>query len=109
MSASIRVTTLLVRIGEGEQREALHGGHDDHEERGQHDGPRILGVEGIEGRLDQDRVEARRAGHQGDQHEHQGQVLRCGRIQSRHRRLIKGRVSPRRMLLRRHGFFEIPD
>ena len=80
---------------EAEKREALDGRDGDHEERRQHDGALVLGREGVEGRLDEDRVEPGRAGDEDDEPEHGGELAACGRIQSRQSRRTRAACRPR--------------
>ena len=52
---------------EAEEREALDRRDRHHEQRRQHDGALVLGREGVEGRLDEDRIEPGRAGDEDDE------------------------------------------
>ena len=74
-------------------REPLDGRDRDHGDRPEHDGLRVLGLERLEGELDQDRVKAGGAADDGDHDEHEGERPGVRTHPVRHRRRTSGPVS----------------
>ena len=75
-------------------REPLDGRDRDHGDRPEHDGLRVLGLERLEGELDEDRVKAGGAADDGDHDEHEGERPGVRTHPLRHRRRTSGPVLP---------------